>query len=764
MNCINPPLLKKPSRGFAWSCGPCSRAQERKLEARNTPNLTDAGADEEEEDLVDDDEDEDLITSGDGVDTGAASPANSMDATASLQPGTPDQIHQASLWPFRYLGIHCKVEDALDYDDRIYPRASSRLGPRHQAEVMPWPGKPLTLIKPLQIKRKYVKGGGHKKDAKLSKDTIAAIEADKLKREKRPKWVVEEPIGYIPRGEDFDNEDPRNTARLLYKPPDSGSSDVVISPDNNRLIDDYITRAKEFAEPIGVSPYFANFLDKVVNILFKNDFDIEISLEEVAKVEKKDLKEPELTPAEQKKFEDGVTKYGSEWHSIKKHVKSVSAANIVRYYYIWKKSARGKQIWGNYSGRKEKKEAKKAEVSAGKLQDDVADAQDDSAFDNEKIAAKKREFQCKFCSTKSSLQWRRAPYIATGATVQSDSNNKVAAGKDKSSQPMVALCLLCAVIWRKYGVQREDTEEHKKNVASKSKRKFDESFKDFQISDLAYTTQNTEVATTPTTGTPVPQAAGYEPARKKTKALDKDHTDKKAAAEKAFNVPPAPEIPKAKLLPCSICLQMEPLGEQHVSCKECRMTVHRNCYGIVGENRGSNKWVCDMCSNDRNPQVSVVSYTIDLVFQKTHILQQYKCMLCPVECTEQNFVEPPKSSHRKRSEKEREKDRGDREAAEKSAEYFKKRQAEMNRPLNPREPLKRTANNNWVHVTCAVWTPEVKFGNAKALEPSEGIPSIPLSRYGESCKLCNRKVGACVTCHCCHTTGKDSPASWKCFG
>jgi hypothetical protein len=52
---------------------------------------------------------------------------------------------------------------------------------------------------------------------------------------------------------------------------------------------------------------------------------------------------------------------------------------------------------------------------------------------------------------------------------------------------------------------------------------------------------------------------------------------------------------------------MEPLGDQHLSCKECRMTVHRNCYGFVGETRGSGKWVCDMCSNDRNPQVSVVS-------------------------------------------------------------------------------------------------------------------------------------------------------------
>lgn len=91
----------------------------------------------------------------------------------------------------------------------------------------------------------------------------------------------------------------------------------------------------------------------------------------------------------------------------------------------------------------------------------------------------------------------------------------------------------------------------------------------------------------------------------------------------------------------------------------------------------------------------------------------------------------------------------EREAAVKAAEYYKKRQEEMNRPVNPREPLKRTADNNWVHVSCAVFTPEVKFGMAKALSPSEGIPSIPRARYAEMCKVCKNTGGACVACHQC---------------
>lgn len=124
-----------------------------------------------------------------------------------------------------------------------------------------------------------------------------------------------------------------------------------------------------------------------------------------------------------------------------------------------------------------------------------------------------------------------------------------------------------------------------------------------------------------------------------------------------------------------------------------------------------------------------------------------------MEYTEQDFVEPPKISHKKKTEREREKDRLERENAQKAADYYRKRQEDMNRPVNPREPLKRTANNMWVHVTCAVWTPEVKFGNAKALEPSEGIPSIPSIRHDEICKACKSGGGACVACYSCRAPG-----------
>src|SRR6266536_3770948 len=99
MSCVNPPLLKKPSRGFAWACGPCSKAQEKKLEARNTPNITDTIDPEEEEFYEEDDESAGAL--GDTLETGRTSPTVSSEVEISFHPGTAEQIHQASLWQFR---------------------------------------------------------------------------------------------------------------------------------------------------------------------------------------------------------------------------------------------------------------------------------------------------------------------------------------------------------------------------------------------------------------------------------------------------------------------------------------------------------------------------------------------------------------------------------------------------------------------------------------------------------------------------------------
>lgn len=621
MNCVRPPLLKKPSRGFAWACAACSRAQERKLEARHTPSLLDPHPEAEDEELWEDDDDI--------IDTNRTSPVDGIDD--SHQPATAEQIYQASLWPYRYLGQHCKPEDALDYDDRIYPRAGSRLGPKHQANVVPWYGRPVKLVKPLEIKKTG------KKDSKQSKEALAALEAEKAAREKRPRWIQDEPAGYVARGEDYDNDDPRNTAKLLLEPFDEASAPITEAE-----LDGFVeTSMDKLISRFNLPKRSTNSRDVAIYTLYENGYDITKASKALSEVDKSIFKEPELSSAEIKRFEEGVNKYGSELYLVTKHVKTVKHSTIVRFYYTWKKSDRGKQIWGNFAGRKGKKEARKAEAAANKLQDDVADGQDDSAFDTDKALKLKRNFICKFCSTKSSRQWRRAPNSAAGLVTEGSGKNK-----DKGAQYIGALCRRCAELWRRYAIQWEDMEDLAKKVAAAGgrswKRRVDEELlKELMAANemMSMTVYNTPNGTTPTAQAPPAATSkdtgtGEGPARKKLKTIaDKDpdvnmsdagaapvvtQPKKKEKAVEKPAPPPAPELPKPRTLPCAICHQMTPTGEQaHLSCKECRLTVHRKCYGVV-DSRLPGKWTCDMCLNDKNPQVSIVSLTSLHLFLALH--------------------------------------------------------------------------------------------------------------------------------------------------
>jgi hypothetical protein len=757
MSCVRPALTKKPARGFAWACAPCSRAQERKLEARNTPII--GAAKGEGEDEVMEEEEEEHHANGVANGTSVSTPAAIEDSMP--QPETAEQMAQARMWPYRYLGMHCRVEDALDYDDRIYPRASSRLGPRHQAIVNPWPGRPVEYVKPLELKKKYSRQSGGAKMAPK-----AAMEAMKQEKATRPKWVQDSPPGYIQRGEDepvaITNTKQARTAEIMFKMPTAeqlparGEDDAPgsdLSPaDREAFIDDYMRRAKDLAPDVGVEKYSTNFLDKALELLYSEGFNADAALAKLKKVHKhKDLKEPNLKPEELKLFEQGVAKFGSEWRNITKHVKTVPHYQIVRFYYMWKKTPSGRKIWGSYEGRRGKKEVRRQSVATSKLLDDVADDHDDSAFDNDKAFTLKRGFQCKFCLTRSSRQWRRAPLVPPGTTVPSDPSAK----KDKGPLLTVCLCLRCALLWRKYAIQYEDIDEVGKRIAASGnkswRRRIDEELlaqmivateTPFTINSLTATTASsigipvdlnphlqqeskdkkkprTEVPST-TTST----ATSVEPMPKKK---EKVVVVEKIAAE---GPPVIPDPPRAKTLPCAICDMVEPSGDEHLSCRDCRLTVHRNCYGVPSYRAGS-KWLCDMCSNDRSPSISTT----------------YECVLCPVTYTEHDLMETTKNTSRKKSDRDKEKERLEKEMVTEAIKLYRQRQEAVGKPVGPREPLKRTAGNNWAHVMCSIWTPEIKFGDATELEPAEGFGSIPKDRWREECSICKSSKGACVSCH-----------------
>ncbi|KAG7259949.1 hypothetical protein CRUP_027015 [Coryphaenoides rupestris] len=62
--------------------------------------------------------------------------------------------------------------------------------------------------------------------------------------------------------------------------------------------------------------------------------------------------------------------------------------------------------------------------------------------------------------------------------------------------------------------------------------------------------------------------------------------------------------------------------------------------------------------------------------------------------------------------------------------------------------LKRTVDNRWGHVACALWVPEVGFLDTVFIEPIDGVGNVPPARWKLTCSLCKEKgAGACIQCH-----------------
>ncbi|XP_068608569.1 protein Jade-1 isoform X2 [Brachionichthys hirsutus] len=56
------------------------------------------------------------------------------------------------------------------------------------------------------------------------------------------------------------------------------------------------------------------------------------------------------------------------------------------------------------------------------------------------------------------------------------------------------------------------------------------------------------------------------------------------------------------------------------------------------------------------------------------------------------------------------------------------------------------SGTKWVHVSCALWVPEVSIGNPEKMEPITNVSQIPSNRWALVCCLCKEKAGACIQC------------------
>ncbi|KAG6816143.1 hypothetical protein H0H87_008320 [Tephrocybe sp. NHM501043] len=121
MRCVQPPLAAKPSRGYGWTCAPCSRRHEEEVDSHVVRHATPVTAPKK--------------TNAPAV-RGRGRPRKDKSQAEREENMV---VKHFKLWPFRYFGQHTVAEDTLDPDDLIFPRTATRHGPKFQANVAPAP-------------------------------------------------------------------------------------------------------------------------------------------------------------------------------------------------------------------------------------------------------------------------------------------------------------------------------------------------------------------------------------------------------------------------------------------------------------------------------------------------------------------------------------------------------------------------------------------------------------------------------------------------
>lgn len=662
MACLDPPLTYKPPRGFGWSCAACTQAVEERFRNRQTVgNAAKASTETVEE--------EQTAESGgsetESLDSAPVPTYIKIAQAIKKHDSEAEHPRREAFWSFRYLGIHASIEDAFDADDRIHPRAASRIGPKHQAVVKQWPGRPVIYYK-RQIREGRMRGGrrGGRKPTKKN-DSPPGLDTSLP-------WVQEMPKGYLERGSD-------STSTLMW-------ANDVGSPD------EFLEKTKVYAEKLSLHATSPNFVDACLKAFHDSAGDEARALRIVATFTRKSLKEPTFSEEEIERFEEAVEMYGSELHDVYKHVGTQPSADIVRFYYMWKKTPGGHRVWDNCQARLSRRKTSKLKTDFISSIADTADPE--ITFSSEKIKKLQKTVECKHCHTRVSRKWKRA-------------SGRLPTEKD---DPIEALCLRCARLWYRYAIVWQDPQTVLEILSSKGPAK--DKLEPELIEDSksitaerergerllkreearARKSQNEQLSDDDASDSD--DASGSEQ-ESKPDISETVHEESESLEEESEEIEEDDEEDEVdesiQNSYCAICCQRDPYMTC-IQCMQCKVIVHRDCYSVEDDTMASH-WLCDPCSNNVNTVASV----------------DYQCALCPCE----------------------------------SVSYIQWIQGESHG--NP-DILRSAEFGRWVHQRCAVWDPHITFVSQHKNVVVSGILEAMGAKAEANCSICGRDFA--VNCFC----------------
>ncbi|KAL0095044.1 hypothetical protein F4703DRAFT_1821960 [Phycomyces blakesleeanus] len=582
MSCLNPPLLRKPSKGFAWQCASCTREELLGGSSQNTstPSESDSSSNSSKP----------VSSSRPKRQTRTATRANVTKTTQKQikkrvapteprhTPKAPEEMTMTAMWPFRYFNMSTQLLD-IESNNNCYPHAKSRIGAKYQADTPDF-----KLEEALAIVDQS------RSSTPLTTEEISQESFGKVQKRRYNKRVGR-PIKRRSATSPNPSKEPEQEEVEEENAPIARGTDATLSPmfrrtqwtdDTQDNLEKYMLAVKALPD-LPLPPHSGDLLDRALLEYERSNYDASTALSIMARLTTDDFYHvPEWSEEELEAFEQGVRDHGHDFNLIKQRIPNKTMPAIIRFFYQWKKTDRYEPVYSEWTKvyRPTKRIKRRATMGqdgrVSKSPTESLDSEDDSEEETDLTVVpissyEHANYRCTNCHTTESSIWRRPP---------SDTDRR-------RKEFKFVVCDLCGVYWLKYGKNMPITPEC---LAANNRGRGRPLKAPFEVPKTEKRKQQSEepIVTSASNADLVAAVTKTEhiPIRKRIKLIkDRINASRQSHAPK----------------PCSLCSHLEPKNKLLV-CADCSMSVHNDCIGSVSDKPVP--WICDVCTNRRHPKVS----------------------------------------------------------------------------------------------------------------------------------------------------------------
>ncbi|KAJ2448653.1 putative PHD type zinc finger protein with BAH domain-containing protein [Coemansia sp. RSA 2336] len=587
LKCLDPPPTRKPAKGYGWQCAACMRRiQEQRGRGSEEAGNDSASSAASGSGAADARDGKRITRNMVAEEMFGAMRAGSVGATPAGTPGAaagssdnesrggskrlklshgdsrlygdgggaspvPRPKHRG-LWPFRYFGINTDIEDVLHDDERIYPRAVSRIGPKYQAivpDMVSPSGK--ALDRQLTAARPQPAGGSMQR---WSRDGGIGGGGGGTAR-----WHGKSAEQMDRTWDEIEQRRGSHDEQLFFRKP-AGLPNEELDMYMEAIIP-FLQR--HFSQVADFT--LLDCQDAALHGLALHGYDVEEALISIPDCPEGYVRQRESgdlwTPDSLARFNDALREYGSNLQAVHEHMRGSSSRRAVTlHYYLLRPTALGRQLLEAYDNRSRAGQRRpnlgESAVSAMKP---VSAVETVSAMDAASAASSPRTpspLRCINCLSSHSEAWTPAPLDFVSYNTRSG----------KASAARRVICDQCREFWQHYAMMPDQ------DVISARKPHHDAH---------GSTTRNAHLRDEPRRPRGRPSLA--------------------------------PSLPKPAwaLGPCDVCKQPTD-GRPELAplvCRDCGVCVHYGCSGYPdGAVLNPKRWKCGICHNSTNPTVST-NYT-----------------------------------------------------------------------------------------------------------------------------------------------------------